>query len=677
MKRFVSLVIAGLLLLIVAAPASAARPDLSYPVTFNGHPINFDVRAEVLPPGITMVPFRAIFEKMGATVGYDSRTQTVTATRGTTSVVLNVGSTTATVNGQPKTMRVAPYIKNGRTLVELRFVGEAFGATVNYNPATTAITIVDANWPKRGGTLNLAMWNKPEGNFSPVHASDTYGNYFTSMMYDGLWQFDDSFSPVPNLAEAWEWDSTNTKLTFYLRKGAKFHDGRELTADDVVFTFKAMMHPKYLGPRGGGWDFVLGYEDYFGGKTGETAANFANGFVTTTNLAGVYKEDNYTVVFKLSEPDSTFFLNQTGYGIMDHKRYGGITVTDWGTARDANNVFPNGTGAWKMERYVDGQYALFVANENYWGGRPYIDKVLWRVISTDVAVGEFQRGSLDIAEFAPPDLPSYQAMSHVEIHEFPDLVFQKLAFNTRRGPTAEKAVRQAISYAIDRNAIIKNLMKDHASTMYGPIHPLTWAYTDEIEKYQYNPTKAKQLLDAAGWTVGAGGIRTKNGVKLSMGLIYPNVGNPVRQATAPVVQQYLKEIGIEINLLGYDWGTLIDKVYTTHDFDMYFIGFSLGPDPDSSASGLWDKASTVSDGFNASGWWTEKSEELIRRGKQTGDVGERMEIYAEWQKHWAEEAPGYIFYAVNSLFANNKRLENFKPGPWGELWNLTELWLSE
>lgn len=676
MKRYLSLILACIMLLAITVPAAAARPELKYPVFFNGHPIVFDVDPEVIPPGVTMVPFRAIFEKMGATVSYDSRTQVVTAKRGTDTILLTVGSRTATVNGSSRTLRQAPYIKSGRTFVELRFVSEAFGATVSYDNATTKISIVDAKWPRRGGTLNLALWNKPAGDFNPVTFSDYYGGQLIGMMYDGLWRYDDRFVPVPALAEAWEWNAAGTKLTFYLRRGVRFHDGSELTADDVVFTYKAIMHPRYRGPANVGWEELKGYEDYQAGKRGESAANFENGFVTTGAIDGLYAADRYTVVFELNEPDVTFFLNNTPYGIVDSVRYAPVPVQDWGTARDFNNVFPNGTGAFKMDRYEEGQYAIFVANENYWSGRPYVDRVLWSVTSSDVAVGTFQRGQVDFAEFNPPDLKSYQEISHAVIHEFPDLLFQMMVFNYRKGITADKAVRQAMSYGIDRAAIIKNLMKDHASTMFGPVHPLTWAYTDEIEKYEYNPAKARQILDAAGWRVGSDGIRVKDGQRLKLGLQYPNVGNQVRIATAPVVQQYMKDIGVEIELLGYDWPILLTKVFEEQDFDMYFIGFVLGnsdPDP----TGLWDEASTVLDGNNAGGFFTAKSEELIKRGKQTGDIDERIAIYEEWAALWADEAPAYIFYAVNTLIAQHKRLHNFKPGPWGYLWNIEELWLSE
>ncbi len=677
MKRYLALLLAAVFIVVMAVPASAAHPAKKFPITFNGRPVHFEVAPRVVDPGVTMVPFRAIFEKMGASVEWDGANRRIIATRGDTTIELSIGSKTAYVNGRASNMRVAPFIDNGRTLVELRFVSEAFGATVEFDPATTAITITDANWPpKRGGRLQLAMWNKPEGEFNPIVYGDVYGGYLSNLMYDGLWKFDNTFNPVPNLAEAWEWNDDYTKLTFYLKEGVTFFDGTPFTADDVIFTFKAMMHPKYFGPRGTGWENIKGFEAYHNGEVGETPENFEKGIVTPTPLEGLYKLDDHTVVFELEKVDAPFFINQTGYGIVSHKTYADIPVQDWGTAKDPYNVYANGTGPFMMDKEAEGLYYVMKANPNYHNGRPYIDEIVWRIVPSDVAVGEFQRGNIDFAEFQADTLDAYLAMDHVEVTEFPDLVYQIMGYNWAKGITSEKAVRHAINYAIDRQAIIHNLMKDHASSMYVPLHPLTWAYTEDVPTYDYNPEKARQILEEAGWVDTDGdGIRERNGQKLSLRLYYPSPSNPIREATAPVVQQMLKDIGVEVVLYAYDWGTLIPKVFEEHDFDLFFIGWSVGPEPD--PTGLWDCASTAPGAFNPQGFCTEKSDQLIQAGRSTLDIQERMEIYHEWARHWAEESPAFIFYATNTLVAHNKRLQNFKPGPWGYLWNIEDLWLSE
>ncbi|MGE5673159.1 MAG: ABC transporter substrate-binding protein [Mycobacterium leprae] len=674
MKRYLTLLVVALLIL-AAVPAQASRSQARFPITFNGHPVAFDTAPENVN-GRMYVPFRAIFEKMGATVTWDGDTRTVTADRDGVEINLTIGKSTAYVNGRAKTLDAAPYISNDSTMVPLRFIAEALGAEVNFDPATTKISIVDRNYPQQGGKLFYAMWNKVEGKLNPVYNDDTYGSWIMGTLYDGLWSYNNKFEPTPKLAEGWEWNADNTRLTFYIRPGVKFFDGKELNADDVIFTFKSMMHPKYSGARGGaGWALVKGYEDYNKGITGETASDFEKGFVTATPIAGLYKLDDYTVVFDLSQVDATFFTNQTVYGIMDSSKYSKIPVQDWGTANDPYNTNPNGTGPFKMEKYVDGQQAVVVANPNYWGGKPYVDRIIFRVVAADVAVGEFQNGTLDIGEIEADTLEAYRPMKNVKVNSFPDLVYQMWFFNTAKGPTADKNIRQALAYGVDRNAIIHNLLKDQGGTMYTPIHPLQWAYSDDVAKYDYNPQKAGQILDADGWMMGSDGYRYKDGKKLTVHLMYPNTGNPVRIATAPVVQQMEKKIGIDIVLDGYDFGTVSQKLFDEQDYETSFMGWSVNVDPDQ--TGMWDKASTVLSGNNPTGWWTPESERLLMAGRSTNDIMERADIYAQWQKLWSEDCPSFIFYAKNTNIISTKRVQAFDPGPWGYLWNQEELWLKQ
>lgn len=677
-RNLTSLVVAGALVAGAVSPAMAALGD-RYQVTFNGRQILFDVQPEV-KNSRTFVPFRAIFEKMGAEVSFDAGTSTVTASRDGKSVRLTIGSTTGFVNGASATLDAAPYISDSRTMVPLRFVSEAFGATVSYNEVqdrglVKKIEINDPNWPRRGGTLNLALYDRPQSGFNPIMANDTYTSDIMDLMYDGLWASDESFQPQPALAESWEWSADEKQITFHLRKGAMFFDGTPITAKDWVFTYKAIAHPRYMGPRNSGFEAVLGWADYNAGKKGESAADFENGFVSTGNIEGIVAVDDYTLVFKLDSVNAAFLMGQAVYGTVDSKRYASIPVQDWGTARDPNVIFPNGTGAFKMNDYAEGRYASLVANPNYWNGKPYMDKVLYRIISSDVTLGEMQIGNLDVAEFtSPSSLPAYNAIPHVEVAEFPGLVYQLMWFNTRDSVIGQKEMRHAIAYAIDKEAIIHNLMEDHASPLYAPLHPVLWASTDDVEQYAFNPTKSGQILDSLGYKMGNDGFRYKDGKKLTIELTHPNTGNPVRIKTAPVVQKMLQDVGIDLQLVGYETGTAFDKILIDHDFQLGFMGFSLSIDPD--PDGIWSASAICDDCFNGAQWTTPLSEQLILKGKSTNDIEKRIEAYHEWAKHWADELPAYLFYAPNTFAVANKRVGNWRPGTAGTLWGLEDIYLK-
>jgi peptide/nickel transport system substrate-binding protein len=678
-KRYLATFVAAASVLGTAVPAAAAMPATRFQVTFNGRYINFDVQPEIVNDR-TFVPFRAIFEKMGAEVSFDAATKTVSATRDGKEVKLQIGSSTGYVNGASTALAAAPYIKDDRTMIPLRFVSEAFGASVSYNEfqdrgLVKKIEINDANWPKRGGTLNLALYDKPEGKFNPIVWADVYSSNIGGLLYDSLFKLDESFQPLPALAESWEWSEGDTKLTFHLRKGATFFDGTPITAKDFVFTYKAIAHPKYIGPRNSGFEDVLGWAEYNKGQKGETAADFEAGIVTDQNIDGVYAEDDLTLVFKLDKPNAAFFLGNAGFAAVDRSKYANIPVQDWGTAKDPNNIYPNGSGPFMMDTYAEGQYASLKANPNYYNGKAYMDGILYRVVAADVAIGEMKLGNLDVVEFQDPtELEAYNAMSHVTVHEYPDLAFQLMWFNTKDPLLSDKEMRHAIAYAIDRNAIIHNLMGDHATALYQPIPPVLWAYTEDVEHYDYNPTKAGEILDSLGWKKGADGFRYKDGKKLTITLTYPNTGNPVRIKTAPVVQKFLQDVGIDLQLAGYDRVTAFAKMTDEHDYQLGFMGFTLSVEPD--PTGIWDKASAVDGGFNVAQWWTDTSEELIAKGKATGDIEKRIEIYNEWSRHWADELPAYLFYSPNAFTAGNNRIGNFKPSTVGFLWNLEDLYLK-
>jgi peptide/nickel transport system substrate-binding protein len=655
-KRLLSVLLTAALMVGLMALPAAAGP-LGLTVTFNKHDVRMDVQPTVVN-GRTMVPFRAIFEKMGATVGYDAATQTITATRGGTNVSLRIGSTAATVNGQSRTLDVAPMIVGGRTLVPLRFVGEAFGARVDYDGTDNHVNITDYNYPKRGGTIYGALWSAPVQKLNPIITPDWYTGQVIGPIFSGLWFFDDKGTPTGDLATHWEVDENNFTITFYMRKDATFHDGRPVTAHDVALSYYGIMHPDYKGSANSGYDAVEGYEEYH--KSGNKA-----------HLTGLRVLNDYTLQWKLTKPDAPFFINNTSGVAIPRHLYENVPVADWGTSKDPNNAFPIGSGPFKFSAWAEGQYAILKRNESYYRGEVYLDQIIYRVMSTDVALGAFSTGDIHYGDVNVNDLDALSRMPHIEVMEYPGLVWQHMTFNNRQPYLQDKRVRQAIAYLIDRPTIIRQLLRSHGSTMYTPIHPLTWAFSDDVQKYEKNPQKAAELLAEAGYTRRADGWY-KDGQKLKLRLLFPS-GNPVRMATAPVVQQWLGEAGIEVVLERYDFGTLIPKLFEDWDFDLAFLGWAVStPEPD--PRWVAGKANIGPDQDNFSGWYTDKSEELMERAVRTLDLEERIEIYREWQQHFTDEVPFLVLYATNEIKGRNKKFMNYRPTPFGEQWNIEEWW---
>ncbi len=662
MKRYLSLALAAALLLSVfGTSAMGASPD-DLKVTFNGHNVSFDV-APRIENGRTLVPFRAIFEKMGATINYDAASRTIRATRGSKNIALTIGSTTATVDGKSVALDVAPSIVDDRTLVPLRFVGEALGASVTYDGASRVVKIVDPNYPKRGGTVTMSQFSAPKVSFSPWNIpNDVYTGFVISQLYSSLWYYDDKVQPTPDLATHWDISADEKTITYHLRKDAKFHDGTPVTAHDVAFTYYVLLHPDYKGTVGGGAKMIAGYEAY--NKSGNRA-----------DLTGLKVIDDYTIAFTSSQVDAGFFVATGGTASPRHK-YENVPVADIGTSKDPNNVFPIGSGPFKWKEHVEGQYIVWEKNPDYYGGEVYLDKVIWRVQPAATAVAQMEIGAIDwMEQVAPADIAKLSGMNHVKVVEYAGGSYQVMNINNRNYPLSDKRLRQALAYAFDRPAIIQNILLGHASPMLTPIHPLNWAYNADVDARAYNPAKAKELIASMGYTMRNDGyFYDSNGKRLKLRLHYPT-GNAARVATAPVAQQFLKDIGIEVELIVMDFASMLAVVRDDPkaDWDLSFSGWSIGnPEPDPRQ--LYAKNSIGPGLSNMAGWSTPKSEELIAKSMGTLDLEARIEAFSAWQEHFVDEQPNLPLYAVNKIDAVNTRIQGYKPHPYsyGQIWNIFE-----
>lgn len=285
---------------------------------------------------------------------------------------------------------------------------------------------------------------------------------------------------------------------------------------------------------------------------------------------------------------------------------------------------------------------------------------------------------MDIAPLrSRTDAASAAKLPHVRVHTQPSMSVQTLGMRVTMEPFTDKRVRQAVNYAIDKKALVRDLLQGYGSVVYEPIHPMMWAYTEDVEHYDYNPERAKALLEEAGWQLGSEGVRYKDGKPLKVELLYP-AGNPVREASAPIIQQWLKQVGFDVTLTKVDFPTLLDRVITSRTAQAWLIGWIWGnPDPD--PSGQFSKKYIGPDGNNYWEWWTPRSEELLEAGLRTTDVEQRKQIYKEWVREYADQMPVIMLYSQNDILGVNRRLQNFNPTPLtaGELWNIWEWWVTQ
>lgn len=541
-----------------------------------------------------------------------------------------------------------------------------------------------AEGPQKGGTVVGAMDTPPSGQFNPIFYEEAYEANILSFIYEGLLSQDENLNFTPGLAKEWSFNDDQTELTFKLEENVKWQDGEPFTADDVVFTYKLLASPGYIEAGGIRSYFagnLVGYEEYSTGAS--------------QDFQGVVKVDDYTVTFKFAQPNVKA-LSDASFSIIPEHIFKDISIADMPAApesREAGKIV--GTGPFKFTEMVQGEQYVLEKNADYWKGEPYLDSVVWKVVDQAVILGLLETGEIDFVAdpngFQAADYETVAAMPNVEIIEQPDFGYQIMGMMVNHRAAGDKTldpskwtvnedlkdqkVRQAIAYAIDRQAIIDGLLYGRGIVQNSPIATQFDAYDDtNPPQYEYSADEAKKLLDEAGYKdVDGDGFRENpDGEEWVLSLNYP-LGNQIRERSAPIVEEYLEAVGINIDLRQPKEAAAYfeDLENNAQDWDLYLVGWSLdSTDPD--PTGLWDAPAA----YNYSRWNNTEADALLKEANtppEAFDKAYRNEKLSEWQVKFGEDLPALILYAANSLWAHNSRLHGVDVLPYSFL-NDTHLW---
>lgn len=548
--------------------------------------------------------------------------------------------------------------------------------------------------PVKGGTLVGAMHTAPSGMFNPVFYEETYEANILDFTHSGLFSQSEDLEWEAHIAKDWSLNDDQTELTIEMEEGVKWHDGEPLTAHDVVFTYQTLSDPDYAKSGGVRTNYVTplkGYADYSSGETDE--------------FEGVVAEDDYTVKFYFEEPNVTPEMTAS-FTIIPKHVFEDIPVADMLEAPES--LEPGkviGSGPFKFTEMVEREQYVLEAFDEYWEGEPYLDSIVWKIVDHSVMVGLLEKGEIDfIAEpsggIGPADFDIVNDNEDLVVIEQPDFGYQLLGFkhNHRTSEDVEsgelnpdnwipnenvpKEVRQAIAYSIDRNAIIgtghgEGLLHGHGSVINSPIAPPFWAYDDEAAiPYDFDPDKAAEILDDAGYTMGDDGFRTDpDGNEWEINLNYPT-GNVLRERVAPLIKESLEEVGIKVDLRDPKEMSVYIKELEEDDtdWDMYLIGWSLGsgdPDP----LGLWG----ITDAYNFGRWNNPESQQLLEDALKAPEAFEqdyRADKYSEWTHLFSEDLPAFLLFAENKIWGYNKKLQNVETRPYTMYVDTHEWWIK-
>jgi peptide/nickel transport system substrate-binding protein len=443
--------------------------------------------------------------------------------------------------------------------------------------------------------LVMGMTSGPN-NLDPRIGTDDTSQKLGQLIYSSLATLDERLQVVPQLAERFENPDPLTWV-FPLRHGVTFHDGHELTSADVVHTFRSLLAPGFVSPIKGAFRMV----------------------------ASVDARDRYTVVFTLKEPFQTFPGNLVIPPIAPDGA--GPTFRD----------HPIGTGPYKFVSYAVDDRLELAAFDDYYGGRPKNDGIVFRFIPDHIMQGlELKKGTMDLAinDIAPDIVHQLEKAPTLQVVRSPGTDYQYIGLNLRDPVLKHLRVRQALAYAVDYDSIIKHLRRGLAYPAVGLIPPVAWAFEPDVFAFSYDPVRARQLLDEAGFTDPDG---DGPGKRFTLSLKVSNI--EFNRLQSAVIQQNFEAVGVGLDVRVYEFATLYADVLKG-TFQLYFLQWTGGyaADPDILRR-VFHSQQTPPYGFNRGYFSDPRVDDLIDRATRSTDAAERKRLFADVQKLLALEVP--------------------------------------
>ncbi|MCM3342757.1 ABC transporter substrate-binding protein [Paenibacillus sp. MER TA 81-3] len=493
---------------------------------------------------------------------------------------------------------------------------------------------------KRTDTIIVGLTD-PSGAFTPYFHQSGYDGNVSSVLYASLVTVDDKGLPIPDLAESWDISEDGLTYTFHLRKDLKFSDGSPLTAEDVAFTWTILHDKAYDGDSEVPTVLrIKGGQDYKEGKS--------------KSIEGITIIDPQTISVTIEKVNAKALLT-LGDNVLSKAYYGKDYTFGSLDYIKKLHATPVGNGPYKLDKFIPGQEVRFIANEYYYKGKPKTEHFIYKTTEGDtwqfIETGEQDYGSFTATQ---DNIDKLKKLGFLNIVPSTGSSYGYLQFNLEHATLKDKKLRQALTYGLDRKTIYVDANQGGAQIANVPTAPISWSYTEEgINPYNYDPEKAKALLDEAGWTEGAGGIREKDGQKLTIHFIgSKSKGTDIFIAVA---KENYAAIGVQLEAEQFaDFNALSSK-FESRDFDLVSFSTPMLIDPS-------DGVSSFVNG-EVKGYDNPKVKELYDKGLETTDIEERKKIYKELYQVINDDAP-YIFTSYRkSVYAYNGRIEGLIVSP--------------
>ncbi|MCD4762127.1 peptide ABC transporter substrate-binding protein [bacterium] len=517
--------------------------------------------------------------------------------------------------------------------------------------------------PVAGGTYVEGLIGAPK-YINPLYASvSDVDNDISRLIYSSLFKRERNGELMNDLVLDFEVSDDNKVYTFKIRQDVLWHDGTSLTVDDIIFTFNAIKDNQYKSP-------------------------LKPGFVGVS----IERVDNERISFALSDPYAAF-LELLTFGILPADLWSLIQPESASLAE--LNLKPVGSGLYKFDSLAKDkqgnvkEYKIAV-NENYYGQKPFIELAFRFFPSFEEAIEALNNNTVDGLSYLPQDFKeNVITPKTLNFHKLYLPQLTVLFFNSKENPAlGDKAVRQALAHAIDRNQIINEVLDGGACIVDGPILPNSFVYNNEIKKYDYNILKAKELLDNTDWReviiteediakaeedlnsedeaiktnaeikirLGIGSWRKKDDVYLTVRLttVERNENNDIIEA----IKIFWEAIGVKTEIEIMPPSRIQAEVLKPRFYEVLFYGQVVGADPDPYA--FWHSSQANEDGFNIANYNNKEVDKLLEDARLTSDRGERQKMYRQFQEILTEELPAFYVYSPVYTYIQSKSIKGFE-----------------
>ncbi|MDW0109872.1 oligopeptide ABC transporter substrate-binding protein [Sporosarcina aquimarina] len=528
--------------------------------------------------------------------------------------------------------------------------------------------------PMEDGEMTIAMVaGEPfEGTLNRNFYSGTYDAEILSYFDEALLDTDGDYLITNDGAATYELSEDNKTLTLKIKDGVKWHDGEPVKTSDLLYSYELLGHPDYAGNR---YDFmienVVGMPEYHEGKTKE--------------ISGIEIIDDQEMKFTYTEATPSILSGFWSYATPRHHvgdvMTGEVTIKDLESS-DKIRVNPIGFGPYKIDKIVPGESVLYSRNDDYWRGKPALKSIVQKVVSPATIVESVKKGDIDLASIPADQYETVKDVDNIELLAQVDYAYTYIGFKQGKwdatkkenvtdpdAKMASKELRQAMWYAMDNATIGEKLYHGLRFPATSLIIPVFESFHDEsVEGRMFDPEKAKQLLDDAGFEDkdGDGFREDQNGEELVINFASMSGG----ETAEPIAKAYMQnwaDVGLKVELVDgrlHDFNAFYDMVENDDPkIDIYQGAWGTGSDPD--PSGLYGRTAS----FNYTRYTSEKNDELLKAGtsEKAFDTEYRKDIYNQWQELMFEDvpvAPTVYRYALTSA---NKRVVNYSIDPGSDL----------